>query len=102
MPALAAPREHGNPRDNAVESSVGSYEAKTYLPRLLDRVEHGETIVITRHGKPVAKLIPAGAEKAKRDVKQVIEEMRRFQEERGPTLGPDLTIRDLIEECRRF
>jgi prevent-host-death family protein len=87
---------------DAVDSSVGAYEAKTHLPQLLDRVESGETITITRHGKPVAKLIPASGEKAKRDVRMVVEEMRRFQEEHGPTLGPGLTSRDLIEEGRRF
>jgi len=37
---------------------VGSYEAKTNLPSLLDRVQHGELITITRHGKPVARLVP--------------------------------------------
>ena len=38
--------------------SVGAYDAKTRLSELLDRVEKGEQIVITRHGKPVARLIP--------------------------------------------
>ena len=56
------------------EESVGSYEAKTHLPRLLDRVEHGETIVITRHGKPVAKLVPAAGEKARPDVREAVAE----------------------------
>ncbi|MCC6195310.1 MAG: type II toxin-antitoxin system prevent-host-death family antitoxin [Burkholderiales bacterium] len=37
---------------------VGVYEAKTHLPELLARVERGERIVITRHGKPVAELVP--------------------------------------------
>ena len=87
-------------RDVAMEF-VGAYEAKTHLPQLLDRVEGGETITITRHGKPVAKLIPASGETARPDVKKVIEEMKRFQKEHGPTLGPDLTIRELIEEGRR-
>ncbi len=85
-----------------MDSSVGAYEAKTHLPQLLDRVEGGETITITRHGRAVAKLIPASGDKAKPDVKRVIEEMKRFQTEQGPTLGDDLTVRDLIEEGRRF
>src|SRR3954470_7782717 len=80
---------------------VGAYEAKTHLPQLLDRVEGGETITITRHGKPIAKLVPASGEMAKPDVKKVIEEMKRFQKDHGPTLGPGLTIRELIEEGRR-
>jgi prevent-host-death family protein len=37
---------------------VQASEAKTHLPRLLDDVEHGETIVITRHGRPIARLVP--------------------------------------------
>ena len=37
---------------------VQASEAKTHLPRLLDDVERGETIVITRHGKPIARLVP--------------------------------------------
>ncbi len=37
---------------------IGAYEAKTHLPKLLDRVAHGESLTITRHGKPVARLVP--------------------------------------------
>jgi len=37
---------------------VQASEAKTHLPHLLDEVEHGETIVITRHGRPIARLVP--------------------------------------------
>lgn len=40
---------------------VGSYEAKTHLPRLLERVKKGERITITKHGVPVAVLQPADA-----------------------------------------
>jgi prevent-host-death family protein len=39
-------------------TTVGAYEAKTHLPRLIRAVERGETVIITRHGKPVAKLAP--------------------------------------------
>ena len=41
-------------------ASVGAYEAKTHLAELLDRVQRGEQIVITRHGKPIARLVPEG------------------------------------------
>jgi prevent-host-death family protein len=41
--------------------TVGSYEAKTHLPRLLDRVEAGEIVTITKHGRPVARLVPVVA-----------------------------------------
>jgi len=41
-------------------TTVGAYEAKTRLADLLDRVQRGEEIVITRHGKPIARLVPEG------------------------------------------
>lgn len=42
-------------------TSIGAYDAKTRLSELLDRVEKGEQIVITRHGKPIARLVPEGS-----------------------------------------
>ena len=78
----------------------GLTKPKTHLPQLLDRVEHGETIVITRHGKPVAKLVPASAEKARPDVRQAVAEMLAFRDKHGPKLE-GLKVRDLIEEGRR-
>jgi prevent-host-death family protein len=39
-------------------AQIGAFEAKNTLGTLLDRVERGEEIVITRHGKPVARLVP--------------------------------------------
>jgi len=41
--------------------SVGAYDAKSRLSELLDRVERGAQIIITRHGKPIARLVPEGA-----------------------------------------
>jgi len=79
--------------------SVGTYEAKTHLPRLLAQVEKGESITITKRGKPIAKLVPADAAEQK-DVKQVIEEMLNYRDQHGPVLGDDLTIRKMIEEGR--
>lgn len=46
----------------ATESVVGAFEAKTHLSELLARVEAGETVTITRHGHPVARLVPVGTE----------------------------------------
>ena len=37
---------------------IGASKAKTHLPQLLDRVARGESLTITRHGKPVARLVP--------------------------------------------
>ncbi|MBI2191166.1 MAG: type II toxin-antitoxin system prevent-host-death family antitoxin [Planctomycetes bacterium] len=79
-------------------TSVGSYEAKTHLAELLERVARGERILITRRGRPVALLSPPPVE-AGRSVQQVIAEMKTLR--RGNRLGEGLTIRTLIEEGRQ-
>ncbi|HEY7132473.1 MAG TPA: type II toxin-antitoxin system prevent-host-death family antitoxin [Candidatus Limnocylindrales bacterium] len=76
--------------------SVGSYEAKTHLPRLLDEVEKGERITITKHGRPVAILVPPGATRDV-DVEVVLTQMRAFRKAH-PLNG--VSIRDLIDEGR--
>jgi prevent-host-death family protein len=78
--------------------SVGSFEAKTHLPQLLERVAQGEEFTITKHGKPVARLVSVIAGRPKPDVRQVIEELKAFSQ--GNSLGEGTTIRDLIEEGR--
>jgi len=78
--------------------SVGSFEAKTHLARLLERVSQGEEIIITRHGVPVARLVPANRVSGE-TVASAIRELRSFR--KGRLLGK-LTIRKLIEEGRRF
>ena len=78
--------------------TVGSYEAKTHLPRLLDRVAQGERITITKHGVPVALLVPVDADKT-RGAREVIDEIKLSR--KGRKLK-GVTIRDLIREGRRF
>lgn len=39
---------------------LGAYEAKTHLSKLLERVEKGERFIITKHGRPIAELVPVG------------------------------------------
>ncbi|HEV2440744.1 MAG TPA: type II toxin-antitoxin system prevent-host-death family antitoxin [bacterium] len=78
--------------------SIGAYEAKTHLPRLLDEVAEGKTITITKHGNPVAMLVPV-PEARHRNIRDVIQAMRALR--KGKTLG-DVTIRELVEEGRRF
>ncbi|MDI3339841.1 MAG: type II toxin-antitoxin system prevent-host-death family antitoxin [Sphaerobacter sp.] len=77
---------------------VGAYEAKTHLARLLDEVERGKTITITRHGVPVAQLVPAPGVR-QRTIEETIDALKAFG--RDKSLGP-LTIRELIEEGRRY
>jgi prevent-host-death family protein len=77
--------------------SIGAYEAKTHLPRLLDEVENGERITITKHGRPVAVLVPASAA-GRPDADEALARIRDLR--RGITLG-GLSIRELIDEGRR-
>lgn len=80
--------------------TVGAYEAKTHLPRLLDEVAGGEEITITKHGVPVARLVPVeDPEARKRRIAQVIEEMKEFR--KGNRLD-GLSIRELIDEGRKY
>ncbi len=76
---------------------VGAYEAKTHLPKLLERVMKGERIIITKHGVPVAVLQPPDIEKTV-DVLTVIDELRKFREKQSLD---GLSIREMIEEGRR-
>lgn len=78
--------------------TVGAYEARTHLSQLLDEVSRGEEITITRHGVPVAILRPPN-QKGSLSVKAAIEEMKALR--KGRTLG-DLTVREMIDEGRRF
>ena len=84
-------------------STVGSFEAKTKLAELLDRVESGETITITRHGKPVAKLIPAGVDSEERARRRaLIEEIKRKRAGWDRGAKPGTTIPELIKAGRRY
>jgi prevent-host-death family protein len=78
--------------------TIGSYEAKTHLAALLDRVAKGEEVTITRHGVPVARLVPVERAASKRTVRETIEELKQFR--KGNRLG-ELSLRDLIREGRR-
>jgi len=82
-------------------TSVGTFEAKTHLTQLLGRVAKGEKILITNRGQPVAVLVPPETEK-RGDVTSLVEEMLRIRDEHGPTLGKKLTLRQMIEQGRRF
>ncbi|MBU2645669.1 type II toxin-antitoxin system prevent-host-death family antitoxin [bacterium] len=77
--------------------TVGAYEAKTNLGKLLDRVVNGEKFTITKHGVPVAVLqapLPIRKEKPLK----VIGEIKQFRQ--NHTLGP-FKIKDMIEDGRR-
>ncbi len=77
--------------------SIGAFEAKTHLSSLLDRAANGEEIIITKHGKPLAKLI--GAENI--SLERSIEAMKKLRASRkGLTLGGVLW-QELRDEGRK-
>ena len=76
---------------------IGSFEAKNKLSALLDQVEHGAEIVITRHGKAVARLVPTEPGFDRNKAKRAAEGLRKAS--KGIRLG-GLKIKDLINEGR--
>jgi prevent-host-death family protein len=86
----------------AAAATVGAYDAKSRLSELLDRVERGEQIIITRHGKPIARLVPEGGhdrDRARAAVRR-IRALRAKLAARGVDLT-DAEIRALRDEGRR-
>ena len=77
--------------------TVGAFEAKTHLSKLLERVAKGERITIEKHGVPVAVLEPVHPSR-RTPVGNVIAELKQFRA--GHRLG-SLSIREMIEEGRR-
>lgn len=76
--------------------TVGAFEAKTHLSSLLDRVAAGEEVVITKHGKPIARLV--GAEHIDRArAREAVEKLKELR--KGTTLG-GLSWRELRDEGR--
>ena len=77
--------------------SVGAFEAKTHLAALLDAVSAGEQITITRHGHPVARLVPPAAQPPD-SVAETIARLRQFNQ--GQSLG-GISIAELRDQGRR-
>jgi prevent-host-death family protein len=85
-------------------STVTALEAKTRFGELLDRVARGEEIVITRHDKPVARIVPEGR-KSLDQVRRAVESMREMRQQMARRKGfkplSDKEIKDAINEGRR-
>jgi len=77
--------------------TIGTFEAKTHLSSLLEQVERGEEITITKHGRVVARLVPVGAVNRDR-LEDAVARLKAFR--KGRRLG-DLAAKALIEEGRR-
>ena len=77
-------------------NDIGAYEAKTHLPALLERVARGERFTITKHGRPIARLVPVERTSPDRR-REAIERLKVFRE--GQTL--DVPVKELINQGRR-
>lgn len=85
--------------------TVTALEAKTRLGELLDRVARGEEIVITRHEKPVARMVPAGGRNLE-EVRMAVAGLRHLQQAiRDRTQGKgslsNAAVRAAIDEGRQ-
>ena len=69
---------------------VQASDAKTHLPQLLDEVERGETLVITRHGRPIARLTPE-TDRRREDTDQAIAAIRALRRRTGK-----ITVEELL------
>ena len=79
--------------------SIGAFEAKTHFSQLIEKAENGEDFVITRRGKPVAKIIPFEQKKEmtrKEAIEELIEMRKLYRGEPG-----SFNIREAIEDGRK-
>jgi prevent-host-death family protein len=84
-------------------ATVTAFEAKTRFGELLERVSRGEEVVITRHDKPVARLVPEGAQRAD-EVRRSVDGLRELQQRirrRSKARLTDREVRSAIEHGRR-
>lgn len=68
---------------------VQASEAKTHLPQLLDEVERGATVIITRHGRAIARLVPE-AERRQVEIARAIESIRTRRRRTGRIAAAEL------------
>jgi prevent-host-death family protein len=67
-------------------TTVGAYEAKTKFSELIARAEKGESFVVTKNGRPVARITPAEAYD-REQARQAVERLREFREAQGPRVS---------------
>lgn len=79
-------------------SNVGAYDARTRFAELLERVQQGDEITITRHGVPVARLVPVRKASTAAERQAAINAMRELA---AKNRLEGLRIKDLISEGRR-
>jgi prevent-host-death family protein len=82
-----------------LNQQIGTFEAKTHFSQIIDKVEHGGDFIITKRGKPVAKIIPfqQEPEMTRQEAFEKIKELRKnYRGEPG-----SFNIREAIEDGRK-
>ena len=80
-------------------NTIGAFEAKTHFSQLLARVAEGETIIITKNGKSIAKMIPISAKTTIHSAQEAIKAIQGLR--KGITLGKKLSLKQLVQEGRK-
>ncbi len=78
---------------------VQASEAKAHLLQLLDEVEQGETLIITRHGRPIARLAPE-SDRRRQEIEQALAAIRKIRRRTAK-----ISVREILaarDEGRRF
>ena len=78
---------------------VSAFEAKTHFSQLLNKVAIGESITITRHGEPVARLVPAKPARNPQVLETLVKEIKRTR--KGRSLG-GIKIKDLTHKDHEY
>lgn len=82
---------------NSSIQTIGAFEAKTHLSKLLEKIEQGEQFVITKHGRPVAKLVPI-SNFDPLTARLAIEKIKQFSKHHSLK---GLTLKQIINEGRK-
>ena len=81
------------------QHTVGAYEAKTRFSELIARAEKGESFLVTKNGRPVARIMPTdGFDREK--ARQAVERLRAFRDSQGPPVSEEEAQRN-YEEMKR-
>jgi len=79
-------------------NTIGAFDAKTHLSQLLEEVQNGNEITITKRGKPIARLIPFRKEKNNESIKVILETFDTIRE----SVKGKVNIKSYIAEGRKY
>jgi prevent-host-death family protein len=74
--------------------TIQASEAKTHLPQLLDEVERGETLVITRHGRAIARIVPE-SNRRQEEIDRAVSEIQVARKKAGKRAGA-VSVRQIL------